>query len=114
MHEKYTGTWDSINGFPDGIIPGTFPGTIPNVFTINSDGSGKILLLGNIISCVYRYSETSDGDKITLLLPGTGECTFNVEIFNDNLYLSNASADSAGIATGLPIYALLSPFAKVK
>jgi hypothetical protein len=112
MDTKYIGTWDSISGFPEGIIPGTFPGFIPGVFTINADNSGKILLLGNIVPCTFEYSADGDNEKLKLILPGVGECIFNVEIFNSNLFLSNAAADNTGISAGLPIYALLSPYSR--
>ena len=114
MSEKYTGTWDSVKGFPDGVIPGTFPGLIPGVFTINADGSGNILLLGNVIPCDYQFSEGGKTDKMKLTVPGIGECIFDVEIYNDNFFLSNASADKAGTTAGLPIYALLSPYSKAR
>ena len=112
MDAKYTGTWDSISGFPDGIIPGTFPGLIPGVFTINADGTGKILILGNLTACTYQYSADGNTEKIKITLPGVGECEFNAEIFNGNLVLTNAAADSEGSKAGLPIYALLSPYSR--
>jgi len=114
MDAKYTGTWDSISGFPEGIIPGTYPGLIPGVFTINEDGTGKILIHGNFAPCAYEYSNNGNVEKIKLILPGVGECEFNVEIFNSNLFLSKASADESGISVGLPIYALLSPYSRAK
>ena len=114
MDAKYTGTWDSISGFPEGAIPGTFPGTIPGVFVINADDTGKILLLGNIVPCTYEYSNTDDVEKIRVVLPGVGECTYYAEVDNGILLLSIASADEAGISAGLPIYALLSPYSRAK
>ena len=112
MDPKYTGTWDSISGFPDGIIPGTFPGLIPGVFTINTDGTGKILILGNVVPCNYEHRSVGNVDKLKLILPDVGECEFDAEIYNNNLVLINAKADAAGSTAGLPIYALLSPYSR--
>ena len=118
MDAKYIGTWDSISGFPEDIIPGTFPGTIPGVFTINADGTGNILILGNVVPCTFEYSSTGNSgnptEKIKLILPGVGECEFDAEITDSNLFLFKAAANDAGVTAGLPIYALLSPYSKAK
>ena len=92
--EKYTGTWDDAN--------------YPGCFIINSDGSGKVFMLGNTIPCSYQFSDDGGTEKLKLIIAGVGECNYECSIDGQGkLKLSNPQADAAGEAAGLPVYATM-------
>ena len=98
--EKYTGTWDDAK--------------YPGCFVINSDGSGKVFMLGISVPCSYQFSGEGGNEKLTLITTGSGECVYDCNIdAQGKLKLSNPAPDAKGAAAGLPVYAtMFGPYAK--
>jgi hypothetical protein len=98
---QFVGTWDSEAGGFTCLI-------------INSDGTGEVFL-GTLISCNWVYS-SSGVDKLKMIIPNMGECTYDCSIVGGKLTLTNPIPDEAGAAIGvggLGVYStMFSPYIK--
>ena len=102
---KFVGTWDSI--------PGLGFGSIPGVFVINANGTGKVIILGDIVDISIKYANVGSVEKLKMITPNHGECEYDASIANNNLILANPVPDALGTTSQLAVYAtMLSPYSK--
>ncbi|MDR2543335.1 MAG: hypothetical protein LBC80_07810 [Treponema sp.] len=102
---KFVGTWEAVTLVDD--IEVTF-----NCLIINSNGTGEVFF-GGLIPCTFEHFIENDVEKLKMIIPVLGECTFDASIVDGDLHLENPEPDVTGAASFLFVYSTMySPYSR--
>jgi hypothetical protein len=82
----FAGTWDSplYGGF--------------TCFVINGNGTGTVFYNLNITDCTFEYSKVGAVEKLKLIIPEVGGCTYDCSIVDGKLTILNPEPDNEASA----------------